>query len=150
MGLSCRSPAQSTSGKDQAVEAYLEQQKDFDTFKPFIGGVLHKLLEGDSQAFVANTTECLLKKNGKQAVEDGSRDIVSFFSDFAQLNQSISIYPSSNECGDRGFSVYNSFVTRSGATKYFVIYVVRHNSTMQIGNLVLNKQPQGTPVAPLK
>jgi hypothetical protein len=62
---------------------------------------------------------------------------IPFFSDFDRLTDSIATMPTFDSAGGTGIAIARSFITKSGAKKSFIIYLIGEDPP-KVGNLLLN------------
>jgi hypothetical protein len=79
--------------------------------------------------------------NGKEALERFLRgQVIPFFADYASTETDTTITPTQlPNGGPSGFALYKRMRTKAGASKPLILYVLRDDGRMVVGNVLLGK-----------
>jgi hypothetical protein len=131
--------AQSPGGADTITEEDRLGARS-DPYSRTFDKAISALVAGDSGKFRAllTPTTVLSETRGPGAIDMVIQDkFIPFFSDFDRLTDSIATMPTFDSAGGTGIAIARSFITKSGAKKSFIIYLIGEDPP-KVGNLLLN------------
>ncbi len=102
---------------------------------------ISSLVKADAGTFrsLLSSTTLLNETRGPGAIDAVIQTrFIPFFSDFAELTDSITTVPTYDAAGSTGLALARSFTTTGGERKSFVIYLVNEKKRVVVGNLVPN------------
>ncbi|MFN4896673.1 MAG: hypothetical protein ACK5GN_00335 [Pseudomonadota bacterium] len=120
-----------------------------DPYSRVFDRAISALVKGDAATFrsLLSSSTVLAETRGPGAIDAIIQNaFIPFFSDFAELTESISTAPTYNSRGNTGIGIARSFKTKSGTVKPFVIYLINETQegkqVVVVGNLLINNTGQ--------
>lgn len=113
-------------------------------YERFVNESLSVLTEGTTEQMTERFTEGVIRRT-KEHYGDGAIERIidekfrPFFEDLKHLDTSLTSVPTTDADGNRGMAFFRTFLTKDNRQKPFVIYVVREEGALKIGNLLINK-----------
>lgn len=94
------------------------------------------LIKNDNNSFLSNISPNMMQYFGPDKLEQNiASTLVPFFNDFKQFDKNMTVAPTRDAWGNEGYSFYQSFITKSGDRKKFVLQMVIEDGQIVIANL---------------
>ena len=133
--VEAQSPAHDTIREEDRMGARSDE------YSRVFDRAISALVKADAAAFRAllSSATVLSETRGPGAIDVVIQDkFIPFFSDFDELSEAIATMPTFDSRGNSGIAIARSFITKGGAKKSFVIYIVAEKEKPVVGNLLLN------------
>ena len=108
----------------------------YEDFLTYADKSVNYLIRNRSDHFIANISPNMLQYFGPEKLEQNvASTLVPYFSNFKAFEKDMTVAPTRDAWGNEGYSFYQSFLTKSGDRKKFVLQMVIEDGQIVVANL---------------
>lgn len=113
-----------------------EASLSYKDFMAVADQTVNALIQRDSDGFVRRVSPNMVRHFGANKIEKNvASTLIPFFQSFKSFDTKMTVAPTRDAWNNEGYSFYQTFKTKSGAEKDFVVQLVIENGRIVVANL---------------